>query len=160
MSAAVRSDDVPVAAKYAPMVALRPEVEMLGFVLPSLNLPHSGWPYFAQPCGSVASVERSRQPMPLPGQPSASDIGFGMAMNSGALATDGSSPSATIDGRSAAASRCLSRLTQPDAAGVQTSGRGPSTASFQPCASACMAVPELFDLTSTSTQRPATVRPL
>src|SRR5215211_3640441 len=139
------------------MVAFKPDVERFGFVLPSLNLPHSGWPYLAQPCGSVASAARSRQPMLLPGQPTASAIGLGMAMTSGALTTDGASPSAMIDGWSVPTRRCRSRVTQPEAAGVHTSGRGPSAASFQPLASACIAAPELLACTMTSTQRPATV---
>jgi len=53
-----------------------------------------------------------------------------------------------------------SRFTQPLAAGVQTSGRGPSVASFQPFASARMAMPEDLERTMTSAQCPATVRPL
>ena len=141
------------------MVAFRPDVEIFGFVLPSRNLPHSGWPYFAQPAGSVASAARSFQPMPLPGQPSASAIGFGIATTSGAFAIGCGSPSGTIDALSALA-LTRSRLTQPNAAGDQTSGRGPSTASFQPLASASLATPDDLLFTTTSTQCPATVRPL
>src|SRR5256885_8333203 len=104
---------------------------MFGFVLPSRNFPHSGWPYFAQPAGSVASVARSFQPIGLAGQPSASAIGFGMATVSGEVAIDCGSPSGTIDAESPFA-LTRRRVTQPLAAGVHTSGRGPSGASFQP----------------------------
>src|SRR6266536_2060260 len=100
---------------------------MFGFVLPSRNLPHSGCPYFAQPAGSVASAARSFQPIGLAGQPCACAIGLGIATTSGAFAIDCVSPSGTIEPVSPLA-LTRSRFTQPLAAGVQTSGRGPSVA--------------------------------
>src|SRR5215212_1392605 len=126
------------------MVAFSPAVEMFGFVFPSRNLPHSGCPYFVQPAGSVASAVRSFQPIGFAGQPRASAIGLGMATVCGEFAIDSGSPSGTIEPVSPFA-LTRSRLTQPLAAGVQTSGRGPSVASFQPFASACIATPDDFD---------------
>src|SRR5664279_4836239 len=82
-AALVRSDDVPVAATRVPMVAARPEVETVGLVLPRVNLPHSGWPLDAQPCGSVASASTSDQPICASGQPRAFAIGSGMASTNG-----------------------------------------------------------------------------
>src|SRR3954469_17155130 len=112
------------------MGAFSPAVGMFGFVLRGRHLPHSRGPYFAQPAGSVASVARSFQPIGFAGQPSASAIGFGIATVSGEFAIDCGSPSGTIVPVSPFA-LTRSRLTQPLAAGVQTSGRGPSVASFQ-----------------------------
>jgi hypothetical protein len=94
----------------------------------------------------------------LSGQPSASAIGFGMAMTSGVCAIDGVS-AGTRSPLSWAAVRCCSSTDQDRDAGVQTSGRGPSTCSFQPRASASMAPPEALEVTWTSTQVPSTVRP-
>src|SRR5437868_14765182 len=65
------------------MVALRALVEKLGLVLPSLNGPHSGWPWLAQPFGSRASARMSAQPIGVAGYPRASAIGRGMAITSG-----------------------------------------------------------------------------
>ena len=65
------------------MVAARPEVDTFGLVLPRVNLPHSGWPLDAQPCGSVASASTSAQPIGVSGQPSALAIGSGIASTSG-----------------------------------------------------------------------------
>src|SRR4051794_5048717 len=79
----VRSDDVPVAATRVPMVAASPEVETVGFVLPRVNFPHSGCPFDAQPCGSVASASTSDQPIGWSGQPNAFAIGSGIASTSG-----------------------------------------------------------------------------
>src|SRR6476620_7657304 len=84
----VRSDEVPVAATRVPMVAARPEVDTLGLVLPRVNLPHSGCPLDAQPCGSVARASTSDQPMGASGQPSALAIGSGIASRSGLDVTD------------------------------------------------------------------------
>ena len=88
MSALVRSVERPVAATSWPMVAASPEVEMLGFVLPSLKSPHSGCPTLAQPSGLLARARISVQPMRVSGQPSASAIGRGIAMTSGVVVTD------------------------------------------------------------------------
>ena len=44
-------------------VKLSPLVEKLGFVLPSRNGPHSGWPYAAHPSGSLASSRMSAKPI-------------------------------------------------------------------------------------------------
>src|SRR3954451_2637476 len=105
------------------MVAFSPAVEMFGFVLPSRNLPHSGWPYFAQPAGSVASVARSFQPIGFAGQPSASAIGFGIATVSGEFAIACGSPSGTID-RASRFALPRGRWTQALAAGFQSSADG------------------------------------
>ena len=101
-------------------------MENCGLVLPSLNAPHSAWPLPPQPFGSRASESTSAQPSGLSGQPSASAIGFGMAMTSGVCAIDGVS-AGTRSPLSWAAVRCCSSTDQDRDAGVQTSGRGPST---------------------------------
>src|SRR6476646_10783645 len=92
----VRSDEVPVAATRVPMVAASPEVETLGFVLPRVNLPHSG--------------------CPLEAQPRALATGSGMASTSGVEVTT-EELAGTLFGRSLAVSSLRSRLTQVDAAG-------------------------------------------
>src|SRR6476659_6792618 len=137
----VRSDDVPVAATSVPMVAASPEVDTFGFVLPRVNLPHSGCALEAQPCGSVASASTSDQPIGASGQPSAFAIGSGMASTSGVEVTP-DEVAGTMFGRSLAVRSLRSRLTQVDAAGVQTSGAGPLTVSSQPAANAVSALPD------------------
>ena len=155
--ATVRSLATPVAAKKAPTVACRPLVDRLGLVLPSLNAPHSGCPRDPHPCGSSARVNRSPQPRAASGQPSASAIGRGMAMTSGEDTIDALS-AGKMSGWSA--SRASSRAISIQAldAGLQTSGRGPSTASSQPRASASAAAPEDGRVTSTQEHDPATSR--
>src|SRR6266498_2323373 len=137
------------------MVALRPEVEKFGLVLPSRNRPHSGWPRLAQPSGLLARSSISRQPSFFLGQPSASAIGRGIAITSGDAAIRGVSGGTRL-GRSLRPPRCCSRVTQPDEAGDQTAGLGPSVDSFQPLASAAIAAPDDLVVTLTCTQRPAT----
>src|SRR5687768_4681414 len=100
MFAAVRSLERPVAAKLAPTSACRPLVDSSGLVLPSRNGPHSGWPKAPHPLGSLDSASRSDQPGCLPGHPSASAIGFGIAMTSGVRTRLGRSPSGTSAGLS------------------------------------------------------------
>src|SRR6476661_8679814 len=147
-AAAVRSDDVPVAATRVPMVAANPEVETFGLVLPRVNLPHSGWPLAAQPCGSRARVRTSDQPIGVAGQPSAVAIGAGIASTNGVEATEenvGLSP--RMFGRSLAVRSLFSRLTQVDAAGDQTSGAGPFAVCSQPAARFASAVPDAAGVT-------------
>src|SRR6266498_3772349 len=136
------------------MVAFSPEVEKLGLLLPSRNGPHSGWPNLAQPVPDRARSSISVQPSFLPGQPSASAIGRGMAMTSGEAAIFGTSGGTSL-GRSEPTVRCWRRATQPEEAGVHTSGRGPSADSCQPRASAAMASPDALEVTWTCTQRPS-----
>src|SRR6476661_2713509 len=125
-AAVVRSEEVPVAATRAPMVAANPEVDTFGLVLPRVNRPHSGWPLAAQPCGSRASVRTSDQPIGVSGQPSAAAIGWGIANTNGVEVTEanvGLSP--TMFARSLAVRSLVSRLTHVEAAGVQTPGAWP-----------------------------------
>src|SRR6266542_2442996 len=110
------------------MVAFSPEVEKLGLVLPSRNGPHSGWPNLAQPVPDRARSSISVQPSFLPGQPSASAIGRGMAMTSGEAAIFGTSGGTSL---------------------------GRSADSCQPRASAAMASPDALEVTWTCTQRPS-----
>src|SRR5919197_5590331 len=140
------------------MVALRPEVEKFGLVLPSRKGPHSGWPRLAQPSGLLARSSISRQPSFFLGQPSAAAIGRGIAITSGDAAILGMS-GGTRPGRSLPRLRCCSNVTQPDEAGDHTSGRGPSVAWFQPLASAAIAAPDALVVTLTCTQRPPTCGP-
>src|SRR5947208_6840224 len=70
------------------MVSFRPLVEKWGFVLPSWNRPHSGWPLLAQPWGFWASASRSLMPMAAVGHPSAWAMGRGMANVSGVRRND------------------------------------------------------------------------
>src|SRR6476661_5521770 len=147
-AAAVRSDEVPVAATRVPMVAANPEVETFGLVLPRVNRPHSGWPLAAQPCGSRANVRTSDQPIGASGQPSVVAIGWGIANTNGVEVTEakvGLSP--TMLARSVAVRSLFSRLTQVDAAGVQTSGAGPFSVGFQPAARVASAVPDAAAVT-------------
>src|SRR6266511_4126880 len=139
------------------MVALRPEVEKFGLVLPSRKAPHSGCLNFPQPAPERARSSRSAQPSFLPGHPSASAIGLGMAMTSGDAAIFCTCGGTSL-GLSEVAVRCSSRVTQPEDAGVHTSGRGPSTDSCQPAglASAAMAAPDALLVTWIWTQRPST----
>src|SRR5664279_100960 len=151
-AAVVRSEDVPVAATSVPIVAARPEVEMVGFVLPRVNLPHSGCPLEAQPCGSLASASTSAQPIGVSGQPRAVAIGCGMANTSGVDVTDGRSAGAVLtrSGLSLAVRSVFSKLTQVDAAGVQTSGGVPLRLASQPAARFASPVPDATELTTTS----------
>jgi hypothetical protein len=132
-------------------------VEKSGLVLPSLKDPHSGRPFPPQPRGSRARDRTSPQPSGFAGQPSASAIGFGIAITSGVCAIDGVS-AGTRSPLSWAAVRCRSSAVQDDDAGLHTSGRGPSTRSSQPRASASVAPPDAFEVTWTSTQVPSTWR--
>jgi hypothetical protein len=99
----------------------------------------------------------SPQPSGLAGQPSASAIGFGIAITSGVCAIEGASAGTRLP-LSCAAVRCCSSADQDEEAGLQTSGRGPSSRSFQPRASASAAPPDAFEVTCTSTQVPSTRR--
>ena len=65
------------------MVALSALVEKLGLVFPSRNGPHSGCPYAPHPSGLRAKARMSEYPSGVFGYPSASAIGFGIAMTSG-----------------------------------------------------------------------------
>jgi len=103
----------------------------------------------AQPCGSRARVSTSNQPIGASGQPRAFAIGSGIANTSGVDVTD-DDVAGTMLGRSFAVRSLRSRLTQVDAAGVQTSGAGPFTASSQPAASAASAVPDAAETTAMS----------
>jgi hypothetical protein len=123
------------------MVAANPEVETFGLVLPRVNRPHSGCPLAAHPCGSRARVSTSNQPIGVSGQPSAVAIGSGIASTSGVDVTE-EDVAGTMFGRSLAVRSLRSRLTQVDAAGVQTSGAGPLTVSSQPAANAVSALPD------------------
>src|SRR6478672_11874793 len=154
----VRSDDGPVAATRVPIVAARPEVETFGLVLPRVNLPHSGWPLDAQPCASVANASTSDQPIGASGQPSAFAIGSGMASTNGVEVTP-DDVAGTMFGRSLAVRSLRSRLSQVEAAGVQTSGAGPFSVSSQPAARFASAVPEAAEVTAMSKHLPSTVRP-
>src|SRR5262245_5029646 len=150
-----RSDERPVAAMNVPTVAASPEVERKGLVLPRLNRPHSGWPLLPQPAEFLLSASTSDQPIALFGQPSASAMGLGMASTSGVLTMLGFE-SASICPWSLADRSCRSRPSQVLAAGVHTSGFGPSTDSFQPRARADSAPPDAFPTTLTSTHWPLT----
>src|SRR5664279_967111 len=151
-AALVRSDDVRVAATRVPMVAARPDVEMVGLVLPRVNLPHSGWPLDSQPLGLVANASTSDQPIGVFGQPSALAIGSGMASTSGVEVTEGMSAELPLTraGLSLAVRSVLSRLTHVEAAGVHTSGAGPFSDSSQPAARLASPVPEATELTTMS----------
>src|SRR6478609_7121289 len=158
IAAAVRSEEVPVAATRAPMVAANPEVETFGLVLPRVNRPHSGWPLAAHPWGSRANVSTSDQPIGVSGQPSAVAIGWGIANTNGEDVTD-VDVAGRMFGRSFAVRSLFSRLTQVDAAGVQTSGAGPFAVSSQSAARFASAVPEAAGVTAMSKHLPLTVRP-
>src|SRR6478609_6611536 len=152
----VRSDEVPVAATRVPIVAASPEVDTVGFVLPRVNLPHSGCPVDAQPCGSVARASTSAQPIGVSGQPNAFAIGSGMASTNGVDVTDSEAVAGTMFGLSLAVKSLCSRLTQVDAAGVQTSGDGPFRVSSHPAAARfASAVPEAAEVTATSKHLPS-----
>ena len=138
-------------------MALSPEVEKRGLVLPSLKRPHSGWPLEPQPLGSFASANRSLQPIGVAGQPSASAIGRGIATTSGVCAMLGSS-AGTRSSLSWDVRSWRSSTAHDDAAGLHTSGRGPSIDSFHPRASACSAPPLALLTTATCAQPAPTVR--
>ena len=143
-----------------PIVAASPDVDTVGFVLPRVNFPHSGCPFDAQPCGSVASASTSAQPIGVSGHPNAFAIGSGIASTSGVDVTE-STPelSLTRFGRSLAVRSLCNRLTQVDAAGVQTSGDGPFRVSSHPAARLASAVPDAAEVTTMSKHFPSTVRP-
>ena len=122
-------------------------------------MPHSGCPLDAQPCGSVARASTSAQPIGVSGQPNAFAIGSGMASTNGVDVTDSEAVAGTMFGRSLAVRSLCSRLTQVDAAGVQTSGDGPFRVSSQPAARLASAVPEAAEVTAMSKHFPLTVRP-
>src|SRR5258708_32791013 len=65
----------------------RPELENSGWVCPSLKLPHSECSKVPQPFGSAATRRRSDHPSDLPGHPSASAIGFQIAITIGERTT-------------------------------------------------------------------------
>ncbi len=134
------------------MSAARPLVEKLGLVLPRRNGPHSGRSKACHPSSLLASSRMSLQPMSASGQPSASAMGWGMAMTSGV--TMKGCPSPTIGGSPASLSRSLRTGPHVLAAGDHTTGRGPSACSSQPPASACMAPPDALRCGRTKTQRP------
>src|SRR6266540_98353 len=101
------------------MVALRPEVEKFGLVLPSRNRPHAGWPRPAQPSGLLARSSISRQPSFFLGQPSASAIGRGIAITSGDAAIRGTSGGTRL-GRSLRLPRCCSRRSEEHTSELQS----------------------------------------
>src|SRR6478752_7333806 len=150
----VRSDEVPVAATRVPIVAASPEVDTVGFVFPRVNFPHSGCPLDAHPCGSVANASTSAHPIGVSGQPNAFAIGSGMASTNGVDVTD-ADVAGTMFGRSLLVRSLFSRLTQVDAAGVQTSGCGPFSVSSQPTARFASAVPDAAEVTTTSKHFPS-----
>src|SRR4051812_42182176 len=80
-------------------------------------------------------------------------------MTSGVLAIDGSRSGPTRSGLSSAVVFCRSSCVHEEAAGDQTSGRGPSTASFQPRASASVAPPLALLTTDTWAHCPSTLVP-
>src|SRR3954462_14864132 len=97
----------------------------------------------------------SPQPIGLLGQPSTCAIGLGMAIVSGVRAIDGGLPSPTRAGWSLVVASYRSSVAQPVDAGLHTSGRGPSTASFQPRASAVVAPPLALVRTTTRAHLPS-----
>src|SRR5436309_14497223 len=123
------------------MVADRALVEKFGFVLPSLNGPHSGCPLLAQPFGSRARASRSANPSGVAGQPRASAIGRGMAMTSG-VSWMGLASAGAIAGWPWSARRWLTTAPHEDAAGDQITGPGAFVASSaHPVASRSAAAP-------------------
>ena len=77
-----------------------------------------------------------------------------MAMTSG-VSMNGVGSSGAIGGSPSSASRWLKIVPQLLDAGDQITGRGPSTASSHPSASAVVAAPEDFERTSTNTHSPS-----
>src|SRR4026209_2486953 len=92
----------------------------------------------------------SVQPMGLPGYPTASAIGLGMAMTSGV--TMNGCPVPTIAGWLVSERRWLTMPPHDVAAGDQITGLGPSVASFQFVYSSCAAAPDDFLCGRTNTQ--------
>ncbi len=130
---------------------LSPLVEKLGFVLPSRNGPHSGCPTAPQPAGSLASGARSANPIGSFGQPSASAIGWGMAMTSGV------SMNGVPAGASSAPARSLTMPAHADAAGDQMTGGSPFASGFgQPSGISVAARPDATLRGRTNTQRSPT----
>src|SRR4051794_30428799 len=124
------------------MRALSPLVEKFGLVLPNLNGPNSGCPTDPQPCGSLARLRMSDQPIGLAGYPSASARGFGMAITSGV--TMNGSPPLTIAPCPASMRFWLTTAPHDDAAGDHTTGRGPLIFSSQFVNSSVAAAPDDF----------------
>ena len=145
----------PVAANTAAISASIPGVDRLGSVLPSLKAPHSGWPNVFQPFCSATTPTSSRQPTLVLGQPSASAIGLGMAITIGVVATLGYSRGIST-ACPLACWRSATWSAQVEAAGTQTSGRGPWVDSSQPAERAAAASAESVPRTWTSTQRSST----
>src|SRR3989442_8739108 len=110
------------------MVAFRALVEKLGLVFPSLNGPHSGWPWLAQPFGSRASASTSAHPIGVVGHPKASAMGRGMAITSG-VSWKGLASLGAMGGWPWSARRWLTTAPHDDAAGDQITGLGPLVAS-------------------------------
>src|SRR5687767_2005946 len=126
------------------MVALSPEVEYSGLVLPSLKSPQADSPRLFAPQKSLAFLDQSASSLqlnPFSGHSSTSAIGRGMATVSG-LVTIGS---ACFGKRPRVSSFALARANDSHAppAGDHTSGGGPSSSS-QPRASARIASPEFL----------------
>src|SRR2546423_3934771 len=131
------------------MVALRPEVEKLGLVFPSLKAPHSGCPLAAQPCGSLARAMMSAKPISVLGHPNASAMGRGMAKTSGVSMSARYSP--VMGGWPRSDSRWFSTDPQAPPAGGPMFGGGPSRGGSPPAAQACSPAPDDFLLIRTKT---------
>ena len=136
-------------------MALSPEVEKCGLVLPSLKRPHSGWSLLAHPFGDLASAARSFQPICASGQPKAWAIGSGMAITSGVCTNEGRSVGIGL-GRSRSVESWSTSTAHELDAGLHTSGRGPSTSSSHPRASAVAAAPLDFVATAIHMHVPST----
>ncbi len=111
-------------------------------VLPSLNVPHSGCPLLAHPSGEVARAATSDHPIGVSGQPSASAIGFGIAITRGVSMKDTASPA--ISGSPASARRWLRIAPQLEDAGDQITGWG-SLSPDQPSARRSAASPDALE---------------
>src|ERR1700730_7364614 len=130
------------------MVAFSALVEKLGLVLPSRNGPHSGCPYAPQPSGLRARLKMSEYPSGVFGYPSASAIGFGIAMTSG-VSWSGV-PAGAIAFLPASARRLFTTRPHAPEAGDHAAGRGPLAFGFgQSSASNDAASPDDFDTTCT-----------
>ena len=90
---------------------------------PSLNSPHWGLPYRAQPSFEVARAAMSAQPTDLAGHPSASAIGFHVAMTTGERTSGGASPTSLFSPPPSpcfSAQRAFRTSTRREDAGDQT----------------------------------------
>ncbi len=97
--------------------------------------------------------------MGLSGHPSASAIGWGIAITSGLCTREGRSAGMGL-GRSSVAESCSTSTAHDVDAGVHTSGLGPSSDSSQPRASAVAAAPLALLTTDIHTHWPSTSGPL